>query len=95
MSMSWSEVAGYDDHGIALLQIERAILYDHVKKDVSKWNSVVYHNRLADNLVFPLEPEKLAASTKSKNIGVDEDFVVRISISFWKYFDDLMKQWTK
>jgi U3 small nucleolar RNA-associated protein 14 len=56
------------------LQIQRAILYDHVKKDVSKWNSVVYHNRLAEQLVFPLEAGKKLPKPTAKDRM--EDFVV-------------------
>jgi U3 small nucleolar RNA-associated protein 14 len=61
-------------HVLFVLQIQRAVLYDHVKKDVSKWNSVVYHNRLAEQLVFPLEAGKKLPKPTAKDRM--EDFVV-------------------
>ncbi|ODM92135.1 U3 small nucleolar RNA-associated protein 14 A [Orchesella cincta] len=39
-------------------KVKRAVLYDNAKEEVSKWNSVVYHNRVAEQLVFPMSEDK-------------------------------------
>ena len=75
----------YDDPNVtkpALEKSKRSALYEHTKRDVSKWNSIVYHNRGASQLVFPL-PTGEKISKRSMKDSVQE-FVVSVNylISF-------------
>ncbi|KAI1729747.1 utp14 protein [Ditylenchus destructor] len=45
-------------HRQARRRIESKIAYDQSKKELSKWNPIVHSNRVAEQLVFPLEEDK-------------------------------------
>lgn len=66
------------------MQIKRAVGYDNVKKDLSKWNGIIARNRIADQLSFPL---KRTAEVKNFNASKTPDF-----LKGFKTKSDLMKK---
>jgi U3 small nucleolar RNA-associated protein 14 len=65
---------------IFTFQTKREVLYENAKKDVSRWNAIVYHNRLADQMVFPLNAGKKVPRKTGKDAA--QDFVVRTRLAF-------------
>ncbi|XP_050460953.1 U3 small nucleolar RNA-associated protein 14 homolog C [Cataglyphis hispanica] len=65
-------------------RIKRAVGYDNVKKDLTKWNGIIARNRIADQLSFPL---KRTAEVKNFNASKTPDF-----LKGFKTKSDLMKK---
>ena len=42
--------------------------YDETKKDVNKWQQIVVQNRVAEQLVFPLNREQFRVKTVAESI---------------------------
>lgn len=69
---------------IIYLQIKRAVGYDNVKKDLTKWNGIIARNRTLDQLSFPL---KRTAQVKDFNASKTPAF-----LKGFKTKSDLMKK---
>uniref|UniRef100_T1JCA3 Tubulin--tyrosine ligase-like protein 9 n=1 Tax=Strigamia maritima TaxID=126957 RepID=T1JCA3_STRMM len=50
-------------------KIKRSLIYQHVSEEVSKWENIVHHNRLAEHINYPLESPDLRMLTAMETTG--------------------------
>lgn len=67
------------------MQVERAAGYEKVKDEVSKWDDIVKGNRVAEQLIFPLDQPSIKMQSAS-------DFTAKFKVKKIRDFL-LVAQW--
>jgi hypothetical protein len=57
-----------------LFQIQRSVGFKNVKSQLGRWDAVVYSNRAADQLTFPLKHSTVSFQTVN-------DFILKLKVS--------------
>jgi len=57
----------------SLFQIQRTVGFQNVKTQLARWDAVVYSNRAADQLTFPLKQSAV-------NFQTTDDFISKLKV---------------